>query len=141
MNADIQYLMEQLKGQRENSQIYVSYKDKVSKVSKEEYCPDENGLVVFNSTIDWRQTGYSVYEMLEFFRNYEDKVCKIRFRWLDGKEHDFISVYESDLYSSFSEYSCVIQIGVPGKGTYKQEGKVLDNYNVSDMMYTGILHN
>ena len=134
-------MLEQFNNQGRNNQIYLSYKDKISKMKREEYYPDDKGLVIFHSTIDWSETGYSVYEMLEFLRKYGDRIKKIMFDGYDGKPHSLISIYESDLYSSFAEYSCVIKIGTPGKSILKQEGKVLNNYSVSDMMYTGILHN
>ena len=135
------YLIEQLKCQSSNNQIYLSYKDKVSKMKREEYYLDDKGLVVYHSTNDWTEVGYSVYEMLEFLRKYGNKIKKVMFHGYDNKPHELISVFESDLYSSFAEYSCVIKIGVPGKDSYRQEGKVIDNYNISDMMYAGILHN
>lgn len=137
----MEYMIEQLNSQSRNNQIYLLYKDKVSKMKREDYYPDNTGTVIFHSTSDWTETGYSVYEMLEFLRKYGDRISKILFEGSDNKVHSLISIYESDLYSSFSEYSCVIKIGVPGKDVYSREGKVLDNYNISDMMYTGILHN
>lgn len=137
----MEYMLEQFNNQGRNNQIYLSYRDKISKMKREEYYPDDKGLVIFHSTVDWSETGYSVYEMLEFLRKYGDRIKKIMFDGYDGKPHSLISIYESDLYSLFAEYSCVIKIGTPGKSILKQEGKVLNNYSVSDMMYTGILHN
>ena len=135
---DVEYLLDEMRNQGKNNQIYLLHDGKVSKVKREDYYPDENGVVVFHADLNWRNTGYSVYEMEEFLSKYGEKISKVLFEDCEGNTHEAISVYESDSYSSYAEYSCVITIGVPGQGTYKREGIVDDSHSLSDMMYTSI---
>lgn len=135
---DVEYLLDEMRNQGKNNQIYLLHDEKVSKVKREDYYPDENGVVVFHADLNWRNTGYSVYEMEEFLSKYGEKISKVLFEDCEGNTHEVISVYESDAYSSYAEYSCVIKIGVPGQDTYKREGIVDDSHSFSDMMYTSI---
>ena len=60
-------------------------------------------------------------------------VFKVLFEDCEGNTHEVISVYESDAYSSYAEYSCVIKIGVPGQDTYKREGIDLPKYEAEEL--------
>lgn len=108
---EIDYLVRELNGQLQNNQMLTMYDGKMGKIKRENYFPDENGVVCFDNLSTWSDVGWSVYEMTEFINKYRDRITDLRFRAYDGSIQPFMNVYESEAYSNNGEYSSVVVLG------------------------------
>lgn len=111
MIEEVKYLIQELSNQSEHNQIVLNYKNHISKILKDEYFPDVHEKIVFKSLKDWSVSGYSVGEMLEFLHRYGENIKTIGFTSYDDKVQPLINIYESNLYSSIGEYTCVLIVG------------------------------
>lgn len=126
MTEDTEYLMEKLGDQPITNQIVISYDGKMNKLRRDNYYPDENGHIKFLKQTDWTGTGFSVSEMLELLKKYQSLIVDVGFETWDGSEQPMVAIYESELYSSWGEYTCVIITGDSGVA-FSMPGKVLDD--------------
>ena len=119
---DIDYFIEFLLNSSKLNQLVVLFNDKATKISRENYYP-ENGLVVFKNQNDWAIDGFSAFEMTEFLTKYRDKINKIQFTTSDGTVENFVNAYESEMFSDYGNYASVIIVG-DGTGVMKFYGKI-----------------
>lgn len=119
---DIDFFIEFLLNSSKLNQLVVLFKDKATKIARENYYP-ENGLVIFKNLNDWSIDGFSSFEMSEFLIKYRDKINKILFTTNDGSVQGFVNAYESELFSDYGNYASVVVVG-DGKGVMKFPGKI-----------------
>ncbi len=120
---DIDFFIEFLLNSSKLNQLVVLFNGKATKVARENYYPDNNGLVVFKNQNDWSIDGFSSFEMTEFLTKYRNKINKILFTTNDGDVQGFVNAYESELFSDYGNYASVIVVG-DGKGVMKFPGKI-----------------
>lgn len=106
----------------------------MGKVKREDYFPNEDGLIIFKNQVSWSETGYSVYEMLELLKKYRDRIHHVQFEACDGSMQNLVNLYESDAYSNNGEYSCVLIIG-DGNKVIEQVGKVNNKIYIEGMLF------
>lgn len=111
MSEDIEYFISRIQNQAGTNQIVVVLNDKCCKVEREDYFPDENGILTFHKKSNWRNEGYSVAEVLELIKKYSDRINDIRFEAFDGNVYPLVNVFESDSIGDDFEFNCFILVG------------------------------
>lgn len=115
MSEDIEYFVSRIQNQAGTNQLVIVLDDKCCKVERENYFPDEDGILTLHKKSDWRDEGYSVAEVLELIKKYSDRINNIRFEAYDGTVHSLVNVFESDSIGDAFEFSCFILVGDPGQ--------------------------
>lgn len=139
MIEDLEYLLDKLRDQSKVNEVVIIYKDKVNKINRENYYPNEDGSIVFHKKQNVSDTGYSVSELIELFERYGDKITDFSFQTWDDSLQPFVNIYESELYSSHGSYTCAIIVG-DGDEVLSMPGKVNDNMTwASDMLYPELM--
>ena len=95
--------------------MHSSLNESCCKIQREDYFPDESGRLVFHAKLDWSLEGYSVAELLELLQKYGDRVSDILFQASDMNEHKLLNIFEVDNIGTAGDYSCIINVGVPGE--------------------------
>lgn len=141
MIEDLEYFLEKLKDQQKVNEIVIIYKDKVNKINRENYYPDENGSIVFHKKQNVSETGYSVSEMTELLERYGELIKEFSFQTWDDSLQPFVNIYESKLYSAHGSYTCAVTVGNAGEGVLKMPGKVNDDSMswASDILYPELI--
>lgn len=134
MSEDLEYLIERLENQAGTNQCVVVYHDKCCKILREDYFPDEDGILTFHRKMDWTYEGYSVDEALELLKKYSDRISKVLFESYDGSIQEMVNVYESDSIGTDFEYSCFILVGEPGEPLKRYGNPQNDNW-MTDTFY------
>ena len=136
MIEDLEYFLDKLRDQPKVNEIVIIYKDKVNKVNRENYYPDEDGSIVFHKKVSVSDLGYSVSEMIEFLERYGEKIKDFSFQVWDDSLQPFVNIYESELYAPHGQYTCAVITG-DGSDVLSMPGKVNDDNMLwaSDMLY------
>lgn len=92
---DVEKLSESLHNYADTNQLLISYEDSIVKIKRDNYFPDENGLVIFESEKKWLEDSYSVAEMLEFIEKYGELIKEIKFRAFDDSLQPLVNFSES----------------------------------------------
>lgn len=108
---DIDYFIREIENQAGVNQCVVEYNGKCCKIEREDYFPDENGLIVFHKKTDWVDEGYSVAEMLELLKRFRSRIKKIQFEEVMGTIQNFANVYESYAFGRSFQLTCIICVG------------------------------
>ena len=111
MIEDVRFLIEQLSNQDITNPCAVSSKERLCRINRENYYPDENGLLVFHKQTEWDSDCYSVGEMLELLKKYGDRVANIKFEDVDGIIQPLENVFEVENIGDAHEFDCVIMVG------------------------------
>jgi hypothetical protein len=109
----ISYVLERINNQASTNQLVIVLEGKCCKIERENYFPDDNGLIEFHKKLDWTEPGYSIAELLELLEKYHDRISRITFEAVDGNQYEPLNIYESDSIGDAFTYSCFILVGDP----------------------------
>lgn len=118
MTEDLEYLSTQLEKYARTDQLVVNCKEKLYRLEREDYYPDENGYVGMHIMGRWVDNTFSVYELQEVIKQYGEQITELLFE-VDGEKYDFISASEISDYANMT-YLCVLNVG--HKGDLLQKG-------------------
>jgi hypothetical protein len=82
----ISYVLERINNQASTNQLVIVLEGKCCKIERENYFPDDNGLIEFHKKLDWTEPGYSIAELLELLEKYHDRISRITFEAVDGNQ-------------------------------------------------------
>ena len=99
------YLLEVMQNHAQNNQLLINFRDKVFQVLRDDYYPDENGLIVFKRNTKWVENGFSVAELREILEKYHEKIKTILFEVSDTESYPMINMYESKDYAGIVYYT------------------------------------
>lgn len=108
MKDDIEFLTKKLYDFATTNQIVIMYQDKLCQVVREDYFPDENGIVTLHKQLSWIDNSYSVAELKEFLEKYVDRIEDIKFEAYDGSIQDLINITEKCDASGVIFYTVLI---------------------------------
>lgn len=104
-NLKLSYLLEVMQNHAQNNQLLISFRDKVFQVLRDDYYPDENGLIVLKRNTKWVENGFSVAELREILEKYHEKIKNILFEVDVNENYPLINMYESSDYSGVVYYT------------------------------------
>lgn len=105
---DLEFLIKKSYDFAPTNQMVIMFQDKLCQIAREDYYPDESGLVLFHKQLSWQDNAYSVAEIREFLEKYKDIIQEVRFEAYDGSIQELINITEKADASGIVFYTVII---------------------------------
>lgn len=105
---DLEFLIKKSYDFAPTNQMVIMYQDKLCQISREDYYPDDEGLVVFHKQLSWQSNAYSIAELREFLEKYRSIIQEVRFEAFDGSIQELINITEKSDVSGIVFYTVLI---------------------------------
>ena len=114
----IEDLLQDFERHAQTCELEVCYEDKLCKVKRMEYLPDDEGKLVFRKEDTWTNDGYTIVEAVEFLNKFGEQITELLFEAYDGSYQPYINSVEVQADMSGTEYRLRILVGEDGPLTF-----------------------
>lgn len=107
----VEYLLEDFQKHAPTCELEVCHDNKLCKIKRMEYLPDENGMIIFRKEDKWVNDGYSISEATEMITKYAESIKGILFEAVDGSFQEYVNSVEVEEGKSGTIFRLRIIVG------------------------------
>ena len=123
----VERLLQDFERHAQTCELEICYEDKLCKVKRMDYLPDDEGKLYFRKESSWVNDGYTIQEAVEFLKKYKEDITELLFEAYDGSFQPFVNTFEVKGDTSGVIYRLRILVGVAGEPLVITDNMLMPN--------------